>query len=47
MWYVSKDGTKRVRTGDKSKGAYEANFETLDKNGKVDTNYHVEVKSNK
>ncbi|MFF2889045.1 polymorphic toxin-type HINT domain-containing protein [Paenibacillus sp. NPDC057967] len=43
MWYVSKDGLRRVRTGQKSKGAYEANFETLDKNGNVRTNYHVEI----
>lgn len=44
LWYVSKDGTKRVRTGQKSKGAYEANFETLDKKGNVKTNYHVQIR---
>ncbi|MCY9587477.1 polymorphic toxin-type HINT domain-containing protein, partial [Paenibacillus alvei] len=44
MWYVSKDGLSRVRTGQKAKGAYEANFEILDSKGNVLTNYHVEIK---
>ncbi|MGZ7442376.1 polymorphic toxin-type HINT domain-containing protein [Paenibacillus sp. TH7-28] len=44
MWYVSKDGLSRVRTGQKAKGTYEANFETLDSKGNVLTNYHVQIK---
>ncbi|MFW5438870.1 polymorphic toxin-type HINT domain-containing protein [Paenibacillus apiarius] len=47
MWYVSADGLRRVRTGQKSKGAYEANFEIFNKKGfnekNKKSNYHVEI----
>jgi RHS repeat-associated protein len=43
MLYISKDGLKTVRIGQKyGKGVYEANFETWE-NGKVIKNYHVEI----
>lgn len=45
IWYVSENNLLRVRTGKKfGKNNYEANFETLDKNGVVIKNYHVVVK---
>ncbi|MGG4197427.1 hypothetical protein ABEW50_28790, partial [Paenibacillus jamilae] len=48
MWYVSKNGLSRVRTGQKAKGSYEANFEVFSKQGfnekdKI-SNFHVEIK---
>ncbi|WP_249901845.1 hypothetical protein [Paenibacillus sp. PK3_47] len=49
FWYYSQDGLRRVRTGSKWLGNYQANFEKFSRTGYNDnyrtSNYHVNVVS--